>query len=110
MAKPTKTAYVIGTLLLLVFLLLVYIIVKNPKLIFIGDKEKELRDSIVLLRSNVDSSLVRQIKIQHQYDSLLAIEPGVIYRNHETTKFVFNTASPNQLDSIIRATWSINRY
>jgi len=102
--------YIIGTLLLLVFLLLLYIIVKNPKLIFIGDKEKELRDSIVLLRSNVDSSVVRQAKIQHQYDSLLLIEPGVIYSNHEKTKFIFNTASPDQLDSIIKSVWGKRHY
>ncbi len=110
MTKPSKTSYVIGSLLLLIFLLLVYIILKNPQLLYISDKEKELRDSIVLLRSNIDSSVVRQAKIQHQYDSLLLIEPGVIYSNHEKTKFIFNTASPTQLDSIIRAAWGIKRY
>lgn len=110
MTKPTKTTYVIGTLLILVFLLGSYIILKNPSVLYISDKEKELRDSLVLLQSNLDSSLVRQVKIQHQYDSLQAIEPGIIYRNHETTKFVFNTASPTQLDSIIRAAWGIKRY
>lgn len=105
MTKPSKTSYVIGSLLLLIFLLLVYIILKNPQLLYISDKEKELRDSIVLLRSNIDSSVVRQAKIQHQYDSLLLIEPGVIYSNHEKTKFIFNTASPDQLDSTIRSVW-----
>lgn len=94
----------------IIFGLLLWIIMRKPQTVVVSDKEKVLRDSIAMLKSNMDQSLLRQGKLQHQYDSLAAIGPGVIYRNHETTKFIFNSASPNQLDSIIRAAWSIKGY
>lgn len=90
--------------------LIVFIVFRPTATVVSSDKEKQLRDSLVLLESNINTSLARQHQLQNQYDSLNAIGPGIIYRNHETTKFIFNTASPTQLDSIIRAAWSIKRY
>lgn len=94
----------------IIFGLLLLIILRKPQIVIASDKEKVLRDSIVMLKSNIDQSVLRQDKLQHQYDSLATIGPGVIYRNHETTKFIFNSASPSQLDSTIRAAWGIKRY
>jgi hypothetical protein len=94
----------------IILVLIVFIIFRPAATVISSDKEKQLRDSLVLLESNINTSLARQHQLQNQYDSLSAIGPGIIYRNHETTKFIFNTASPTQLDSIIRAAWSIKGY
>lgn len=81
------------------------VILREPKQVIINDNEKILRDSIALMQREIDSSHVRQIKLQSSYDSLLNIEPEIRYRTNEKIKFIYSTASPAQLDSIIRANW-----
>jgi hypothetical protein len=81
------------------------LILREPKQITNNDNEKVLRDSIALMQSQIDSSHVRQIKLQSSYDSLLNIEPEIRYRTNEKIKFIYSTATPSQLDSIIRTNW-----
>lgn len=66
-------------------------------------REKELRDSISLLQKQADESRLRQSRLQASYDSLLCVEPKIIYQTREKIKFIYTEATPHQLDSIIRA-------
>lgn len=91
-----------------ILILLAFIIFRKPEIIVTSDKEKVLRDSLTLMQREVDSSHVRQARIQNSYDSLLGIEPEIKYRTNEKIKFIFNTASPTELDSIIRTNWKTN--
>lgn len=70
-------------------------------------KELLLKDSISSLQKEIDDSHLRQSVLQHSYDSMLNIEPQIIYRTNETVKFIYGDASPSQLDSIIRSNWKI---
>lgn len=81
------------------------LILREPKQVIINDNEKILKDSIVLMQRQIDSSHVYQIKLQSSYDSLLNVEPQIRYKTNEKIKFIYSTASPAQLDSIIRANW-----
>lgn len=65
-------------------------------------EEKRLRDSISILQKEIDASHIRQDKLQHDYDSMLHVEPQIIYQTREKIKFIYTEATPNQLDSIIR--------
>lgn len=65
-------------------------------------EEKRLRDSISILQKEIEASHIRQDKLQHDYDSMLHVEPQIIYETREKIKFVYTEASPSQLDSIIR--------
>lgn len=67
-----------------------------------SDKERQLKDSISTLNREIELSKVREQKLKHEYDSMLTIEPTIIYKTREKIKFVYTEASPNQLDSIIR--------
>ena len=62
-------------------------------------------DSIRSLQTVIDESKIRQSKLQGSYDSLLNLEPKVIYKTREKVKFIFNTDDPDALDSIIRSGW-----
>jgi ATP-dependent 26S proteasome regulatory subunit len=62
-------------------------------------------DSIKSLQTVIDASKIRQSKLQSSYDSLLNLEPIVIYKTREKVKFIFNTNDPDVLDSIIRSGW-----
>lgn len=89
----------------LVLILFAIIIFRKPTVIVTSDREQVLQDSVKLLRSQRDSSLGRQAKIQNSFDSLMNLDPQIKYRTHEKIKFIFNTASPRDLDSIIRTNW-----
>lgn len=67
-----------------------------------SEKEKALRDSIKLLQAQIDSSHTKQLKLQSAYDSMLNIEPEIIYKTREKIKFIYIEANATQLDSIIR--------
>ncbi len=69
-------------------------------------KEKALRDSINYLQKRIDSSLVRQEQLELAYDSVCRLEPEIKYKTREKIKFILTTATPSELDSIIRATIS----
>lgn len=79
--------------------------VSNSELI---KKELLLRDSISILQKEIDASHKRQTQLQHSYDSMLTIEPQIIYKTREKIKFIYSDASTNQLDSIIRTNWKTN--
>ncbi len=66
-------------------------------------REKALRDSIAYLQKRIDSSHVRQDKLERAYDSVCNLEPQIKYKTREKIKFIFSSATPDELDSIIRA-------
>lgn len=104
MSKNIKIVFVV--MIALILILLAIIIFRKPDVITVDNgHEKVLQDSLILMKNQVDSSHVRQTKIQNSYDSLLLIDPQVQYRTHEKIKIIYSTATPNQLDSIIRANW-----
>lgn len=70
-----------------------------------SDKTQMYIDSIKTLQVSIDESKYRQSLLERSYDSLLSIEPQIIYRTREKVKFIFNTNDPDVLDSIIRSGW-----
>lgn len=74
----------------------------------INSKEIRLQDSIIRLNREITMSHLKQVLLEKQYDSLLTLDPHVITRTNEKIKFIYSTATPNQLDSIIRTTWKTN--
>jgi len=70
-----------------------------------SEQELRLRDSISILQKEIETSVIRQTYLQHAYDSMLLVEPQIIYRTRETIKFIYGDATPDQLDSIIRTNW-----
>jgi Cdc6-like AAA superfamily ATPase len=104
-----KTTHIFLTMSVIILGLLSIIIFRKPHTVIVDDAyEKVLQDSISLMKKQIDMSHARQIKIQNSYDSLLNIDPQVQYRTNEKIKIIYSTATPNQLDSIIRATWKTN--
>jgi hypothetical protein len=65
-------------------------------------EEKRLRDSLSLLQKEIDTLHVKQNQLQVAYDSMLLIEPTIIYKTREKVKFIYLEANATQLDSIIR--------
>lgn len=94
-----------GCLLLIIIILSAVIIFRKPTITVLTGREKQVLDSLTLLQSQVDSSKVREIKLQRDYDSLSALEPTIYTRTNDKTKFIFTDANPDQLDEIIRANW-----
>jgi hypothetical protein len=70
------------------------------------NREKTLRDSIAYLQKRIDSSHIRQQELELAYDSVCRLEPQIKYKTREKIKFILTTATPTELDSIIRATIS----
>lgn len=105
-----KLANLSLVLLTIILALAIYIIVKKPEVVYIFDREKQLMDSLALINSRLDSSQKRVAAIQAQYDSLSNIEQEVIYNTREKIKFIYTTATPSQLDSIIRSAWKPRHY
>ena len=87
-------------LVLLVFIM-VYLDKPEPVTTSPSKRELELKDSIRLLQSRIDSSKARQVQLEHAYDSLLKIEPTIIHDTREKIKFIYTEATPSQLDSIV---------
>lgn len=102
MNKPTLFVF-IGLLVIIIVLLAMIIFTPPAKVVVTNDKI--YKDSIAALQTKIDSSRVRQKKLEQAYDSLLAIDPPVIYRTHEKIKFILTDASPDELDIIIRSAW-----
>ena len=73
------------------------------------EQEIRYKDSISSLQKEIDLSRIRQSALQHSYDSMLLIEPTIIYRTNEKIKFIYFDASADELDSIIRSNWKINK-
>jgi len=102
--------HIILALLILVFVLVVTLLIMHRHKQDLPKDDKVLQDSISLLLKQIDSSHIRQARLESNYNTLLNSDPKIIYSNHEKTKFIFNTASPTQLDSIIRTNWSKQRH
>lgn len=81
------------------------IIFRKPEQIVVSGQDQILKDSISILQRDIDSSIMRQNKIQKAYDSILNIEPIIINKTHDKVHFIFSNATPDDLDSIIRANW-----
>lgn len=92
-------------LILIILILSAVLIFRTHKLTEQDSHEKALRDSISMLSAQIDSSHVRQAKLQAKIDSLSSLETTVITRTHDKIKFIYSTATPDELDSIIRSTW-----
>jgi hypothetical protein len=105
--QPVKKIYNVSVIIIIIGLLGV-IVFREPEMIVKPDNEKVLRDSIALLQTTIDSSRFRQTRIQASYDSLLHLDPQILYRTHEKYKFIYSVATPTQLDSIIRTNWKTN--
>lgn len=101
----SANAAIFSALILIIIGLTVALFLKKTETIIKSDNEQRLRDSIALLQKQIDSSHVRQSRLQVSYDSLLTVEPKVIYITREKIKFIFSDATPHQLDSIIRTKW-----
>lgn len=104
MSTRDKTfTYLLLAIFILFALVLVTVYTYNTDVkLDTSKREKELRDSIHLLQSQVDSSHIRQAKLEAAYDSMLNIEPTIIYETREKIKFIYLEANATQLDSIIR--------
>jgi hypothetical protein len=90
----------------IIIVLLAIIIFRKPETIILpSDREKTLQDSLILLQRNLDSSHVRQDKLQQSYDSLLRLDPLIITKTRDKVHFILTDASPNELDSVIRTNW-----
>lgn len=89
----------------IILILAAIIIFRKPTMTVITGREKQIVDSLSLLRAQLDSSEVHVSNLQRSYDSLSSLEPGIIYRTHDKIKFIFSDATPDDLESIIRANW-----
>lgn len=95
---------VIGIIALLLIVQQAIIIFRRP-VIDTDTQEKVLKDSIKTLDKYLEMSRARESRIQSQYDSLKSLEPHIITNTRDKVKFVYSTATPDELDSIIRTTW-----
>lgn len=68
-------------------------------------REKELLDSISLLKNTITLIHHKEDSLQLQYDSLKQIPAKIKYRTIEKIKVINSSTDVNQLDSIIRANW-----
>lgn len=94
-----------SSLIVVIIVLLGVIYFRRPQVIVSSDREQVLKDSIALLQTKIDSSHARQDRIQRAYDSLLSIDPIIISKTRDKIKFIYSTATPDELDSIIRTNW-----
>lgn len=91
-------------LVLIIITLSIALILRKPDPVTPPDS-KVWTDSILKLKKKIDISHAVQDSLQREYDSLLSLDPQVITRTHDKIKFVYSTATPEQLDSVIRANW-----
>ena len=89
----------------IIFILTVIIVFKKEESVINFDSEKRLIDSLNVLQKLIDTSKLKQLKLEKAYDSLLTLEPIIIYKNNEKIKFIFAELDPSILDSIIRTEW-----
>ena len=95
--------------LIIIIILLCIVIFREPSVVVENTgREKVLQDSLLLLHSEINNSHIRQERIQSSFDSMLTLDPKIIYRSHEKIKFIFTTSDPDTLDHIIRSNWKDN--
>lgn len=92
-------------ILILVIIILLGIIIFRKQIVEMPSNDKIYKDSINMLQSKIDSSYIRQKKLQEAYDSLCTLDPSVIYRTRDKIHFIYSNATADELDSIIRSTW-----
>lgn len=95
----------IAVLVLVIIAQTAVIIFRKDIFVDTNDREEVLRDSIKVLQTRFDESLVRESKLESIIDSLNSLDAEVIIRNRDKIKFIYSTATPKQLDSIIRSNW-----
>lgn len=106
MENKSKIAFEI--LIIIIICLIAFIIFRKPEIIITSGKEQLLEDSIALLTKTINKSEIHQHILEEQYDSLLNLDPKIIIRTNEKIKFIYSTATPSELDSIIRTNWKTN--
>lgn len=105
MSTKDKTfMWLIIILVGLVVLVFTMVYLDKPEQVTVSPskRELELKDSVRMLQGKIDSSRARQARLEQAYDSLLKVEPTIIYETREKIKFIYTEATPDQLDSIIR--------
>ena len=103
-----KSKITFEILIMIIICLIAFIIFRKPEVIITSGKEQLLEDSIALLTKTINKSEIHQHILEEQYDSLLNLDPKIIIRTNEKIKFIYSTATPSELDSIIRTNWKTN--
>jgi preprotein translocase subunit SecA len=73
------------------------------------NKEQVYQDSIKVMQTKIDAVNLQMTGLNQRYDSLLTIDQQVIYRTRDKIKFIYIDADIDQLDSIIRSSWTGHR-
>ena len=105
MSQPDKEPKLLIAFLIamgVIFLLLLWIILRKPEPAPVVDRSKELRDSIALLTGQIEEQKGVTDHYLHVVDSLKTLPPIITIIYREQKKFT-SVATINQLDSIIRA-------
>ena len=106
MSQPDKEPKLLIAFLIaimgVIFLLLLWIILRKPEPAPVVDRSKELRDSITLLTGQIEEQKGVTDHYLHVVDSLKTLPPIITIIYREQKKFT-SVATINQLDSIIRA-------
>jgi len=96
--------------LVIIMILSGIIIFRKPE-IQVAAPDESWKDTVANLHKQIELSHIRQAQLQNSYDSLSSLEPRVITRTHDKIKFIYSTATPDDLDSIIRTNWkTTSRY
>lgn len=99
-----------STALIIIMILGAIIIFRKPETIQLPPNEA-WKDSVTMLHKEIKLGHIRQNKLKKSYDSLSSLEPRIITRTHDKIKFIYSTATPDDLDSIIRSNWkTASRY
>lgn len=106
-----KTSLIALSITLVIIIILSGIIIFKKPEILIAAPDESWKDTIANLHKEIKISHLRQTQLQNSYDSLSNLEPRVITRTHDKIKFIYSTATPDDLDSIIRTNWkTTSRY
>ena len=102
----SKTVFVNYCILVTIILILSIIMVfKNQAIDAYKHDDKALRDSISAFYIQIDSSHARQARLEAQINSVNNKEIQVISKTHEKIQFIYSSATPDELDSLIRSNW-----
>lgn len=102
----SRTVFINYAILVTIIIVLSSVVVfRNQELEAYKKGDKDLRDSISTLSVQIDSSHARQARLEAQIDILNHTEARVISKTHEKIQFIYSTATPDELDSLIRTNW-----
>ena len=91
--------------IIIIIVLIAIIVFRKPNVITLENNDKLYKDSIALLQKQIMTSESKIKVYEIKYDSVCNLEPKIVYRTHEKINFILTTATPDELDSIIRSTW-----